>query len=359
MTQQTTPTTDGGTDDRTDATAKRSARPDADDGGETRSEPRPVCAGVIGVGAMGENHARVYSECRDVDLVGVTDLDADLAEAVARRYGTTPLQMDDLLAACDVVTVAVPTHAHYETVRACFDAGAHVLVEKPIAETVEQGRDLERRAAEAGLVLQVGHIERFNPAVETVAGVIEDLEVIAVEAERLGPPVDRTATDGVVSDLMIHDIDVVSALLGDQPSVLSATSTDDGQYATTTMSCDEVIVSLTASRRTQKKVRRLTVTASECLVEVDYLQQSVLIHRNSYPEYVTDDGTNRHRHESVVERPRIENGEPLKREVEAFVEAVRDGSDPVVTAEDGIAALETVERIDRFVADTAEELIAR
>ncbi|MFP9192487.1 Gfo/Idh/MocA family protein [Natronosalvus vescus] len=325
----------------------------------TTSSTEPIRAGVIGVGAMGENHARIYGELRGVDLVGVTDLDEALAESVASRYDTAAVPMDDLLATCDVVTVAVPTQAHYETVSTCLEAGVHVLVEKPIAETLDEGRALIRTAEDAGLILQVGHIERFNPAVETVAAVIEELDVIAVEAERLGPPVDRTTTDDVVSDLMIHDIDVVGSLLEDTPTVVSAMSTDDGQYATTTMLSDGVIVSLTASRRTQKKVRRLTITASECLVEVDYLQQSVLIHRDSYPEYVTDEGTNRHRHESVVERPRVENGEPLKRELEAFVDAVRTGSEPPVTGEDGLAALETVERIERLCADSDREVIAR
>ncbi len=325
----------------------------------TTSSTEPIRAGVIGVGAMGENHARIYGELRGVDLVGVTDLDDGLTERVATRYNTAALPMDDLLATCDVVTVAVPTHAHYETVSTCLEAGVHVLVEKPIAETVEEGRALIRTAEDADLVLQVGHIERFNPAVETVASVIEELDVIAIEAERLGPPVDRTATDGVVSDLMIHDIDVVGSFFEATPTVVSAMSTDDGQYATTTMLSDGVIVSLTASRRTQKKVRRLTITASECLVEVDYLQQSVLIHRDSYPEYVTDEGTNRHRHESVVERPRVENGEPLKRELEAFVDAVETGSEPPVTGEDGLAALEIVERIERLCADSDREVIAR
>ncbi len=326
---------------------------------QANDHDRPLRAGVLGVGSMGENHARVYSELQGVDLVGVTDLDSELAEGVARRYGTTALPEADLLAACDLVSVAVPTGAHHDAVTDCFDAGVNVLVEKPVAETVEQGRALERQAAERDLVLQVGHVERFNPAVETLEAVIADLDVIAVEAERLGPPVDRTVTDPVVNDLMIHDVDVVRSLFDGELTVLSAMSTDDGQYATATMTCDDAIVSLRASRRTQKKVRRLTVTAQECLVEVDYLQQSVLIHRDSYPEYVTDEGRNRHRHESVVERPRVDNGEPLKRELEAFVTAVRAGSEPPVTAGDGIAALETIERINRYVADVDGELVAR
>ncbi len=307
--------------------------------------------GVVGVGSMGENHARVYSELRDVELVGVTDLDQGQARRVAETYGTESRSLSGLLAACDGVSVAVPTAAHRGTVTSCLDAGVHVLVEKPIADSVEAGRELAARAREAGLVLQVGHVERFNPAVEALGSVLEGLEVIAVEAERLGPPVDRSGTDGVVLDLMIHDLDVVRSILGTEPESIGAMGAGDGAYATARMAFpDEVIVSLTASRITQKKVRRLTVTARECLVEVDYLTQSVRIHRNSYPEYVADDGRSRYRHESVVERPRVEAGEPLRRELEGFLDACRNGTEPPVTAEDGIRALELAVRIDRLAA---------
>ncbi|RQH00355.1 Gfo/Idh/MocA family protein [Natrarchaeobius oligotrophus] len=314
---------------------------------------RPVRAGVIGVGAMGENHARVYSELRDVDLVGVADRQTELAERVADEYGTTRLSMDELLERCDAVTVAVPTHAHYEVVTSCLAAGVHVLVEKPIAETIEEGRTMAKRADDAGLVLQVGHIERFNPAVRTVHELIDDLDVISLEAERLGPPTDRSALGNVVFDLMVHDVDIVGSVLEEEPAPITAMGADDGRYATATMGYGDVVATLTASRVTQKKVRKLTVTARECLLEVDYLEQSVLIHRDSYPEYLVDDGQRRYRHESVVERPRVDNGEPLRHELESFVEAVRTGSTPEVTAEDGIDALETVQRIDAIVSDEA------
>ncbi|RZH66926.1 Gfo/Idh/MocA family protein [Natrinema altunense] len=318
----------------------------------TREEP--IRAGVVGVGSMGENHARVYGELAGVELVGVTDRDDEVAAGIATRYGTDALALETLCDRCDVVTVAVPTPAHYETVSTCLEAGVHVLVEKPIAETVEQGHALAEQAREAGLVLQVGHIERFNPAVQTVAELIDDLDVISVEAERLGPPIDRTAPGNVIFDLMVHDVDIVGSLLDDKPHSLAAMGTDNGQYATATIEYDDVIATVTASRLTQKKVRTLTVTARECLVEVDYLEQSVLIHRDSYPEYVADDGQPRYRHESVVERPRIDSGEPLRNELESFVEAVRTGSTPAVTAEDGIAALETVKLIDRLATGPSE-----
>ena len=315
----------------------------------SRTVSEPIRAGVVGVGSMGENHARVYDQLSGVELACVTDRDDEIARRVAEEYGTDAVAFETVLDRCDVVTVAVPTGAHYDVVSECLDAGVHVLVEKPIAETPEQGRALAERADDEGLVLQVGHIERFNPAVQTVTDLLEDLEVISLTAERLGPPIDRTAPGNVVFDLMVHDVDVVGALLEDRPDSITAMGAADGRYATATMEYDDVVASLTASRVTQKKVRTLTVTARECLVEVDYLEQSVLIHRDSYPEYLTDDGQRRYRYESVVERPRVDNGEPLRHELEAFLEAVRTGSEPAVTAEDGIEALETVETIDSMV----------
>ncbi|NUB93955.1 Gfo/Idh/MocA family oxidoreductase [Haloterrigena sp. SYSU A558-1] len=316
---------------------------------------RPIRAGVIGVGSMGENHARVYSELQDVELACVADHDEEVARRVADAYATDAVAFETVLERCDVVTVAVPTRAHYDVVSDCLNADVHVLVEKPIAETTEQGRALAELAEERGLVLQVGHIERFNPAVQTVTDLVEDLDVISVEAERLGPPLDRTALGNVVFDLMVHDLDIVASLLEDRPDSVTATGTESGQYATATLEFDDVVASLTASRVTQKKVRTLTVTARECLVEVDYLEQSVLIHRDSYPEYLTDDGKRRYRHESVVERPRVDNGEPLRHELESFVEAARNGSEPVVTAEDGIRALEMVQTIDSLVTEETEK----
>ncbi len=310
------------------------------------TEQSTVRTGVVGAGSMGENHARVYSELRTVDLVGVTDRDREVAGRVAAEYGTDAVSLEALLERADAVTVAVPTHAHAEVVSRCLEAGVDVLVEKPIAGSVEEGRALAERAREYGRVLQVGHIERFNPAVRMLEELVEDLEIISVEAERLGPPINRDALGNVVFDLMIHDVDVVGALLDRKPTSISAIGAADGRYATATMEYDDIVATLTASRVTQKKVRKLTVTARECLVEVDYLEQSVLIHRDSYPEYLTDDGQNRYRHESVVERPRIATSEPLRCELESFVEAVRTGTEPEVTAEDGIAALETVQEID-------------
>jgi predicted dehydrogenase len=181
--------------------------------------------------------------------------------------------------------------------------------------------------------------------------------VLAVSAERLGPPLDRALGSNVVYDLMIHDIDVVQGLLDADPVSVTASGTADGQYATANCAFDDgVVASLTASRVTQQKVRRLAITARECRVLVDYTDQTVEIHRSSTPEYVASEGDFRHRTESVVERPMVDNGEPLKHELRSFVDAVRTGETPVVTAEDGLRAVELAARIDAMVDGETTEV---
>ncbi|MGM0604958.1 MAG: Gfo/Idh/MocA family oxidoreductase [Halobacteriota archaeon] len=306
-----------------------------------------LSVGVIGVGSMGKHHARVYHEIPDVVLSGVSDVDEAAAAAVAETYRTRSKSIDSLIRDADLVSIAVPTPHHYSTAMRAIDAGVHVLVEKPIAETAAQAQELISAAADESVTLQVGHIERFNPAVRTVMDVAADLDVIAVDAQRLGPPVGRQIRDSAAVDLMIHDLDVITSLLERDVTQVSAAETASGQYVTATLTFDSGVVgTVTASRVTQEKVRQLSITASECRVNVDYLSQSVTINRQSVPEYVDADGDVRYRHSNVVERPTVENGEPLRRELESFVDAVRTSSDPVVTGSDGLEALRLAHRIE-------------
>ena len=319
-----------------------------------------LAAGVVGVGSMGRNHARVYSELPDVELVGVADLDTEAARTVATDYGTVVRDADDLLATADLVSIAVPTPAHPALLERCLDAGTHALVEKPYVDDLGRGRELAQRARDRGLVLQVGHIERFNPAVRALADVVPNVEVLAIDAQRLGPPRNRDVPDSAVFDLMIHDIDIVCSLVGDAPVHVDAAGAAGDQYATATCRFENgVVADLMASRVTQRKVRKLGITARECRVCVDYMNQSVEIHRHTAPAYIEDDGAVRERVESVVERPIVENGEPLKAELESFVKAVRTGAEPVVTAEDGIRAVEVARRIDDLAQDPRQQEVAR
>lgn len=314
----------------------------------------PLRAGVIGVGAMGRHHARVYSELPGVELFGVYDLDETQADELAARYDTRSMGRASLLHAVDLVSVAVPTHAHYAVVLDCIDKGVNVLVEKPLVDDIDDGRDLIAQAERAGVVLQVGHIERFNPAVKVLSELVPEFDLIALDFQRLGPPLDREIADGVILDLMVHDIDILLSLVDSEIASLSARSARDGQHAQAQLRFESgVLASLTASRVTQQKVRQLAVTATEARVNVDFGSQSVEIHRHSLPEYVEVDGGLRNRYESVVERPMVPNGEPLKHELESFVSAVRSGSEPVVTGEDGLSVLQVAEAIERATGEPA------
>ena len=311
-----------------------------------------IRVGVIGVGSMGRHHARVYRELPNVELFAVADADTERAEAVADDYDARVLSTEGVLTAVDAVSVTVPTEYHYAVAKDAMDRGTHVLVEKPFVEDPDAGHDLIATAREAGLTLQVGHVERFNPAVRTVQDIVPDLDVIAVDARRLGPPVDREIGDSAVLDLMIHDIDVVRSLVDGDVADVDAFRAPEDPYVTASLQFDDGVVgTLTASRVTQERVRQLSITARECQVNVDYMKQSVGIHRHSLPEYVEQNGDVRYRNETVIERPTVDNGEPLKKELASFVDAVATGSEPVVTGEDGLRALSIAHRVDGTAAD--------
>lgn len=317
----------------------------------------PLAAGVIGVGSMGQHHARVYSELPRTELVGVADADSTQARAVADEYGATVMERADLLAAADLVSIAVPTRHHVEVAQACIDAGVHLLVEKPFVEVHAEGMALARNAREAGLTLQIGHIERFNPAVQVLADIVPELDIVSIDMDRLGPPLDRDNQDNVILDLMIHDVDILLSLLGNSIQSLSAVARDDSHAVAQFQFTDGAIATVTASRRTQEKIRRLAVTAEACRVNVDLISQTVEIHRRSLPEYVESNGDIRYRHESVVERPMVENGEPLKAQLRAFVEAIEGGTEPLVTGEDALEVLEVIERIEALALGSTTEVL--
>jgi predicted dehydrogenase len=315
-----------------------------------------VAAGVIGVGSMGQHHARVYSELPETELLGVTDTDSHRAREVAAEHGTTAMTKADLLAEIDVVSIAVPTRYHADTVEECIDAGVDVLVEKPFVDDHDRGRMLADAARRAGVTLQVGHIERFNPAIQILEDIVPDLDIVSIDIDRLGPPLARQNEDNVILDLMIHDVDILLSLVEESIASLSAVARDD-RHCTAQFEFDNGTVStVTASRLTQEKVRTLSITAESCRVNVDMISQTVEIHRRSLPEYIESDGDIRYRHESVVERPMVENGEPLKAELRSFVAAARDGTEPVVTAEDALAVLEVVERIEGLALSPVTEV---
>jgi predicted dehydrogenase len=321
-------------------------------------ETEQVDVGVVGVGSMGRHHARVYDQLPGVRLVGVADDDAERARELADEYRVDAMDTEALLDAVDAVSVAVPTRFHYGVARAAIDRGVDVLVEKPFVKDVSNGEDLVARAERRDVVLQVGHVERFNPAVETLHEVASDLDVVAVNADRLGPPVDRDITDDAVLDLMIHDIDVLLSVVDSEVASVNAAGATDEPYAVATIEFENgVLGRLTASRVTQQKVRELTISARDCRVVVDYLDQSVELHRDSMPEFVESGDGVRYRHSSVVEKPTVDNGEPLRNELASFCEAVRGEHDPVVSGRDGLEAIELAQAVVEAASAGEERLV--
>jgi len=314
-----------------------------------------LSVGVIGVGSMGQHHARVYSELAGATLTGVYDADSERAETIAAEYGTDAMPIDELIAGVDAVSIAVPTEYHYEIARRCIESGVSVLVEKPFVSEVEKGEELIELAEQYGVQIQVGHIERFNPAVEALSDIVPQLDMTAVDASRLGPDPGREIKDTVVSDLMIHDIDIVLSLIDSEIESVQTAGTADGGYAASTLTfTDDTVATLTASRETQQKIRELTVTASDRLVKVDYLDQSIEIHRQSAPEFITDDGSVKYRHEGIVEHPVVENIEPLKNELQSFLDAVAADETPPVSGVDGLEAVKIIQEIDEQAFGTEE-----
>ena len=310
-----------------------------------------IPVGVVGVGSMGRHHARVYRELPGAKLVGIHDADEKRAAGVAAEQGTNAMPLGELLDAVEAVSVVVPTGHHRAVAEAATEAGVSLLVEKPLAPTPRDARAIVDAAEEAGVTLQVGHVERFNPAVQAVSEFADELDIVALEAQRLGPPVDRAGDDGAVMDLMIHDIDIALSLLDGPVVGVRTTGTAAGEHVTSMLTFDNgSVATLTASRITQKKVRTLALTAEDCRVDVDYTAQDVTITRRTTPEYVEANGGLRFRSETVVERPTVNNGEPLKAELASFVDSVREGTPPEVTGEDGLRALEVAGRVLDSVA---------
>ncbi|MFN8482755.1 MAG: Gfo/Idh/MocA family oxidoreductase [Anaerolineae bacterium] len=313
---------------------------------------RPLRAGVIGAGAMGRNHVRVYSELESVELVGVADPNAAAARAAARRYRIPHYDSyGDLLAdaAPDLVSVAAPTSQHHAVVMECLAHGVHVLVEKPIAATVEEGEAMIAAAQRQGVILTVGHIERFNPAVLALKARLDGGalgRVFMAAARRVGPFPARISDVGVVVDLATHDLDIMRFLLGSevtrvQVEIAQRVHTAHEDMLSAMLRFENGCIGvLDINWVTPTKVRDLTITGERGMFHVNYLTQELTFFENRLTSGGWDTlnvltGVS----EGNATRLSIERREPLLAELEAFVRAVRDGGAAPVPPEDALAAL--------------------
>lgn len=306
-------------------------------------------AGVIGVGHLGQHHARLYASSPGATLVGVYDRDAARAKTIADRHGTQVFaSQDDLLKAAEVVSVAVPTSDHYAVAKGCLAAGKHVLVEKPIAVTPAEARELVALAASRNLRLQVGHSERFNPVMQAVRPHIG--RPAFIECHRLSAFGERGTDVDVVLDLMIHDLDLILSFdPGPVEEVRAAgvpvLSSNVDIANARIMFQSGCVANLTSSRVSMNKMRRLRVFQKDSYVSIDFQsRQGMICRRLAKPG-----------ERPTIDMAQVKGGdeEPLKLQLESFLESVRTGSRPVVSGEDGAAALElahqVLQAIDAFV----------
>ena len=309
--------------------------------------PETVRAGVIGTGALGRHHARVWAELPGASLVGVHDTDRARAEEVAAKHGCRAFEdAASLLDAVDAVSIATPTVSHHEISRQALEAGRDVLVEKPMTATLAEADDLVALAAARGAVLQAGHIERFNPATEVLLAAGRGARF--VEVHRLGSFSARSLDVDVVLDLMIHDLDIVLALDGSEPVQIEAVGvpvlTPRVDIANARLKfASGLIANLTASRVSIEKVRKFRVFAPRTYVSVDFASREAQVYR------LEADEAGRPR--IAAAREAAPEQEPLKRQIEAFARAVRERSTPVVDGPAGRRALDLAHKILRRMAE--------
>src|SRR5437763_1565579 len=311
--------------------------------------------GVVGVGIMGQNHARVFADVPGVRLVGVADPDRKQRNFVSGALGCVGYaDVEGLLAAgVDAVTIAAPTHLHRDLALTCIRRGVHVLVEKPIASSVEEGRDIIAAARHAGVTLMVGHVERFNPAVEAIKEAIRREDILSIAITRVGPFPPRMSNVGVVIDLAVHDIDLIrwftdSEIVEVQPQLSNAVAEREDIALLQFRTESGVLAHINTNWLTPFKARNVTVATRNKYIMGDLLTRQVTECFGFKP-----DGSYSMRHLPVG------YDEPLRAELISFLNAVRTGGSPAVTGDEGVASLEIAIRCLEHPARPAATAAAR
>src|SRR5581483_10989803 len=304
------------------------------------SAERPLRVGVVGVGVMGSNHARVLAGLPGTELVGVADPDRKQTEFVARALGCGAVaDVEELLDRdVDAITIAAPPHLHRDIALTCIARGVHVMVEEPIASSTEEGREIISAARRAGVTLMVGHVERLNPAVEAIKEAIRGEDILSIAITRVGPFPPRMSNVGVVIDLAVHDIDLIrwftdSDIVEVQSQLSNAVAEREDIALLQFRTASGVLAHINTNWLTPFKARNVTVATRGKYVTGDLLTRQVTECYGFQP-----DGAYSMRHVSVG------HDEPLRAELISFIDAVRTGKQPAVSGEEGVASLEIATR---------------
>lgn len=306
------------------------------------AEQNTLKFGVIGAGKIGTFHTRTLSKMKDVSLIGVCDPDLMRAQKLAWQYNATPYsKMEELVGQVDAVIVAAPTHLHHEIGMYCLEHGVHTLVEKPIATTLDQARDLIQTAKLHNLVLQVGHVERFNPAVVEAVKYIENPKFLTMN--RLGPYDPRMSNIGVVLDLMIHDIDLLLTLVDSEVVSIDATglsvfSAHEDIANVRIRFANGALADLTASRASFERARFMHLFQQDAYISVDFMNARVKIYKKEKPviESMQD---------LTVLYPPVQKQLPITAEILHFIDCIHTNKTPAPSGEKGSKALELALKI--------------
>jgi predicted dehydrogenase len=291
-----------------------------------------VKVAVIGVGHLGSIHARIYSELENAELVAVCDIDKNKAGFTAEKYNTEAVfDYKKLLKKVDAASIVVPTNLHYAIAKDFIKNNTHLLIEKPITENLSQAEKLLKSAKKQKVLLQVGHIERFNAAIKAIEKIITKPKFI--ECHRLGPFKSRATDVGVVLDLMIHDIDIILHLVNSKIDTIDAVGvnvlSDHEDIANARIKFkNKAICNITSSRVSEEDVRKIRIFQKDAYVSLDYVAQEAQIYTKE-------------RNKITKENINIKRQEPLKAEIDSFLDCIIHNKQPIVSGEDATLALET------------------
>lgn len=305
--------------------------------------------GVLGVGHLGQHHARNYMEMDSTKLIGIFDTDEVRAKEIAKRIDCKVFNSaQELISQTDAINIATPTTTHYQYAKQCLKSGKHVLIEKPICSELSQAKELVEMAEKRNLKIQVGHIERFNPAVLSLSNVL--LNPLFIEANRIAPFTPRGSDVPVVLDLMIHDIDIILSLVKSKVKSINAVGvpivTDDVDIANAKVEFENgALANITASRISLKQERKIRFFQKDKYISLDYQKKIVNIVKKNpkindiMAEIMSGDRTANIFEMFDTERPEIIEKEPLRAELESFVNAIKNDTRPIVNGNDGYEAL--------------------
>ncbi len=309
--------------------------------------------GVFGTGHLGKFHLNNWKEIQGSELVGFFDPDDNTAAEVNARYGLRRFDsVDSLLNACDAVDIIAPTSFHFDLCKAAITKGKHVFVEKPLANTMDEARELVKLAKEANIKMQVGHVERFNPAFLALKD--NKLEPMFIEVHRLAQFNPRGTDVSVILDLMIHDIDIILSLVKSNVKSISANGvavmSDTPDIANVRIEFDNsCVANLTSSRISMKKMRKMRLFQKDAYIGIDFLEKKTEVIKLNSPAdknvFTFDIETNHGKKTIAISNPVVEEGNAIKMELQAFYNAIVNNTDTPVSEIDGFRAMDVAHQI--------------